>query len=47
MGKSVEALEALRRGHSIMARLTALSSDNAQWKRDLDRFAGQIADLSR
>ena len=30
-----------------MVRLTALSPDNAEWKRDLDWFAGRIAALSR
>jgi hypothetical protein len=40
-------LEALRRAHAIMVRLTALSPDNAEWKRDLDRFARQIAAMSR
>ena len=45
--KAGEALDALRGGHAIMVRLTALSPDNAQWKRDLDWFAGQIAEISR
>jgi hypothetical protein len=39
-------LEALRRGHAIMVRLTALSPNNAGWKRDLDRFEARIAELS-
>ena len=47
MGNRVEALDALRLGHAIMIRLTALSPDNAGWKRDLDRFAARIAELSR
>ena len=42
-----EALDALRRGHAIMVRLTALSPDNVQWRRDLDWFTGQIAEISR
>jgi hypothetical protein len=33
--KRAEALEALRRGYAIMVRLTALSRNNAGWKRDL------------
>jgi hypothetical protein len=45
--KPEEASEALRRGHAIMVRLTALSPDNAGWKRDLDWFEAQIAELSR
>jgi len=45
--KTGEALDALRRGHAIMVRLTALSPDNAGWKRDLDWFASQIAALSQ
>ena len=47
MGNGAEALEALRRGHAIMVRLTALSPDNVQWKQDLDWFASQIAELSQ
>jgi hypothetical protein len=46
MGNGAEAVEALRRGHAIMVRLTALSPDNAAWKRDLDWFASQIAEIS-
>jgi hypothetical protein len=46
MGNRAEALEALRRGHAIMLRLTALSPDNFGWKRDLDWFAAQIAKIS-
>ena len=46
MGNGAEALEALQRGHAIMIRLTALSPDNAGWKRDLDWFEAQIAELS-
>jgi hypothetical protein len=46
MGKGVEALELLRQGHATMIRLSALSPDNVQWKRDLDWFLGQIAELS-
>ena len=41
------ALEALRRGQAIMTGLAALSPDNAGWKRDLDWFASQIAELSQ
>jgi hypothetical protein len=40
-------LEALRRRHAIMVRLTALSPDNATWKRDLDWFEAQIAQISQ
>jgi hypothetical protein len=45
--KRAEALEALRRGHAIMARPTALSPNNTGWKRDLDRFEARIAELSQ
>jgi hypothetical protein len=45
--RRAEALEALRRGHAIMVRLTALSPNNAGWKRDLDRFEARIAELSQ
>jgi hypothetical protein len=46
LGNSIEALEALQRGHAIMVRLTALSPDNAQWKGDLDCFEAQIVEIS-
>jgi hypothetical protein len=46
-GNGAEAREALRRSHAIMVRLAALSPDNAQWKRDLDLFEVQIAELSQ
>ena len=42
-----EALKALEKGCAIMARLIAGSPDNAKWKRDLDRFKAQIAELSQ
>jgi hypothetical protein len=47
MGNDAEALQELRRGHAIMVRLTALSPDNATWKRDLDWFERRIAEMSR
>jgi hypothetical protein len=45
-GKTEEASDALRRGHAIILRLTALSPDNVKWKRDLDSFEAQIAEIS-
>ncbi len=38
-GDSAKALDLLRQGQAIMARLTKLSPDNAQWKQDLATFA--------
>jgi hypothetical protein len=45
-GDIVKAGDFLRKGQAIMARLTKLSPDNAQWKQDLVRFNRQIAELS-
>jgi hypothetical protein len=45
-GEKAKALEALRQGRAIMVRMTALSPDNAIWKRDLAWFDGQIAELA-
>ena len=47
MGNGTDALEALKRGKAIMLRLTALSADNARWKRDLAWFEARIAELSQ
>ena len=46
-GEKAKALDALRQGRAIMARMTTLSPDNAVWKRDLAWFDGQIAELAR
>jgi hypothetical protein len=46
-GAKAKALDALRRGRAIMARMTTLSPDNAVWKNDLAWFDGQIAELAR
>ena len=37
----------LRQGQEIMARLAKLLPENAQWKKDLAWFDGQIAELDR
>jgi hypothetical protein len=42
-----DALAALRQGESIIARLAALSPDNAGWQRDLAWFNEQIAALTK
>jgi hypothetical protein len=42
----VKARDYLRQGQEIMARLTKLSPDNAQWKRDLAEFNRDIAELA-
>jgi hypothetical protein len=45
-GDSAKARDYLRRGREIMAHLTKLSPDNAQWKQDLAWFDRQIAELA-
>jgi hypothetical protein len=45
-GEKAKALEALRQGLVIMVRMTALSPDDAIWKKDLVRFDLQIMELS-
>lgn len=45
-GEKAKALEALRQERAIMVRMTALSPDNAIWKRDLAWFDRQIAELA-
>ena len=42
---SAQAKDALNKGKEIMARMTALSPDNAQWRKDLGWFEEQIAAL--
>ena len=37
-GDNAKALDALRQGQAIMARLTKHSPDNAVWAQDLARF---------
>ena len=44
-GDKAKALNYLRQGQEIMARLTKLSPDNAVWKDDLSWFEGQIKEL--
>ena len=44
-GEMVLAKDALGKGLEIMRRMTALSPDNAEWKKDLAWFEGQIAAL--
>jgi hypothetical protein len=46
-GDKTKALDFFRRGHAIMARLTKLSPDNAQWKQDLTEFNQEIAALAK
>ena len=45
-GDNAKARAALRQGQAIMARLTKLSPDNAEWKTDLARCNRQIAELA-
>jgi tetratricopeptide (TPR) repeat protein len=45
-GDKAKAREFLRQGHAIMARLTKLSPDNAQWKQDLAWFDREIKELA-
>lgn len=45
LADTAEALIALRKGREIMATLVTLAPSNAQWKKDLARFDGQIAEL--
>jgi tetratricopeptide (TPR) repeat protein len=47
VGDHEEALAALRRGQSIMERLTNLQPGNADWKKESDWFNKQIAQLKR
>jgi hypothetical protein len=47
LGNDAESLNALQRGHAIALRLTTLSPDNVQWKREFDLFEAQIAELSQ
>jgi hypothetical protein len=46
-GETAKALDALRQGQAIMARLTKLSPDNAVWKGNLAWFNAEIARLSQ
>ncbi len=46
-GDRARALGAFREGRAIMARMVALSPDNAEWKRDLAWFEGQVAAWER
>jgi tetratricopeptide (TPR) repeat protein len=46
MNENARALEALRQGRAIIARLTRLAPDNATWKSELAGFDEQLADLS-
>jgi predicted Zn-dependent protease len=41
-----KARDYLRQGQAIMARLTKLSPDYAQWKQDLAEFDREIAELA-
>jgi hypothetical protein len=45
-GDKAKALDALQQAQAIMAGLTKLSPDNAQWAQDLTWFDGQIAELA-
>jgi hypothetical protein len=45
LGNSAEALAALHKGRDIIAALVAIAPSNAQWKKDLAWFDGQIARL--
>jgi hypothetical protein len=45
-GDNAKALDSLRHGQAIMARLTKLSPDNATWKQDLAWFNRVIAELA-
>jgi hypothetical protein len=42
-GDNAKALDFLRQGQAIMARLTKLPPDNATWKGDLARFDRELA----
>jgi hypothetical protein len=44
-GETPKALDLLRQGREIVARLTKLSPDNAEWKQDLAGFDAQISAL--
>ncbi len=46
-GDKAKAREELRQGQEIMQRLTKLSPENVQWKKDLAWLDGQIAALDR
>jgi hypothetical protein len=46
-GDRAKARDYLRQGQAILAQLTKLSPENAQWKSDLAWFDGQIAELDR
>jgi hypothetical protein len=46
-GDQEKAVDALRQGREIMARLVSLSPDNAGWKRDLQGLDDQLAELGR
>jgi hypothetical protein len=41
-GDRAKVLDSLKQGRAIIVRLTALSANNATWKRDLAWFDGQI-----
>jgi hypothetical protein len=42
-GQAEKALDALRQGRAIISRLTAMSPENAMWKKDLGRLEREIA----
>jgi hypothetical protein len=46
-GEQTKALDALRQSRAIMMRMTSLSPDNAEWKRDLAWLDEQIAKLAQ
>jgi hypothetical protein len=46
-GDRAKASDALNRGRKIMRAMTALSPDNAIWKKDLAWFDKQIATLRK
>jgi hypothetical protein len=43
--ETAKAKEALDQGRAIVERLTTLSPDHAEWKRDLARIERQIVEL--
>jgi hypothetical protein len=47
LGDAGQALDALRQGQRIMARLTNLSPDNAGWKQDLAESDADIDGISK
>ncbi|HET6375722.1 MAG TPA: hypothetical protein VFF88_06705 [Methylocella sp.] len=45
-GDKTKARALLQQGRGIMVRLTELSPDHAEWKKDLAKFDARIAELA-